>query len=243
MKNIQCLFNTFKKPYKVKNKKGKCIKHSEQIYCGDIEDAKQDGIRVFMSLAEDFSFQPESSDELYKRFYCKLCKLFNESIKFSAYAIEEISVDKNGDSYSLIDDYVDENAEIDLYRIENDYAEDVDYKRYKYIGVYEELYTVVKNDFTTLLRTDAYVQRNVIDLIKSNYHLRWDSAKQEHRFPHMKELLSEYNCKYNANLCPERFSEVFSDLYRILCEGTKTLGDVPLTRREFKDKNREKEDI
>jgi len=142
MKNVQCLFNVFKKACKVENKKGKCIKHREQIYCGDIEDAKQDGIRVFMSLAEDSSFQPENSDELYKRFKYELCKLFNESIKLSAYAIEETAFDEDGDGYSLIDDYADENAEFDLYRIENDYAEDVDYKRYKYIGVYDELYTV-----------------------------------------------------------------------------------------------------
>ncbi len=240
MKNVQCLFNVFKKPYKAENEKGKCIKHREQIYCGDIEDAKQDGIRVFMSLAEDFSFQPKSSDEVYKRFKYELCKLFNESIKFSAYAIEETAFDEDGEGYSLIDDYADENAEFDLYRIENDYAEDVDTSD-NYIGEFRELHdNVLKNDITELLRPDAYVQRNVINLIKNNYYLRWDRIKQERRLPEMVELVGEYNQIYDTEISPVRFSEVLSDLYKILCETTTTLKGATLTRREYKKKNKDR---
>lgn len=232
---LECILKKLYKYYKMPCKFSRgsdCPKFHEQIYSGSFEDLKADAIMILYKLFNDKDFNPQTSGEIYQRLEYDLKKFLDSTIETSAYGISEnISYeDKNISLFDLIP------AKNNKSRISS-----------KYHGVFEEIANVVGNyNVKLLLKGDAFVQRNVVDLIKKYYKPTYNTKLDMNTYPRQKDMLAYYAYEYGETIEQSAYSAALEGIMKAICQCTVSLKGKPVKRNDFiknKEETQEENDI
>lgn len=225
------IYGYYKMPYKFP-RESKCPKFYEQIYNGSFEDLKADAVMVLHKLFNDKNFAPQTSGEIYQRLEYDLKKYLDSTIETSAYTISE-NVSCEGKNISLFDLIPAKNNRVDY--------------QGKYHGVFEEIAGVVNNyDVKKLLKGDAFVQRNIIDLIVKYYRLTYNPTLDMNAYPRQKDMISYYQYEYGETISQPAFSAALEGILKAICECTVSLKGKPVRRSDFiknKEETEEENDV
>lgn len=179
-------------------------KFYEQVYNGTFDDLVSDGALVLYTLFQDKDFKPLTSAEIYQEFYCRLLKKAGENIKTSAYGISE-HIYFDGEELSLFDLFP---AKCDKSKIS-----------YKYRGVFEEIADVVGNyDVKLFLRSDAIIQKNIVDLIKKYYKPVYNPTLDINTYPRQKDMIVYYKHEYGETISQPEFSAALEGIMKAVCQ-------------------------
>lgn len=225
---LKKIYKYYTKPCKFP-RESECPKFHEQVYNGSFEDLKSDAIMVLYRLFSDKDFSPKTSGEIYQRLEYDLKEFLNGTIKTSEYAVSE-NVSCEGKNISLFDLIPAKNNKS---RISS-----------KYHGVFEEIADIVSNyDIKTLLRSDAFVQRNIVDLIKKYYKPTYDPQTDMNTYPRQKEMIVFYRHEYGETISQPAYSAAVEGILKAICECTVSLKGKSVKRADFIKNEEEQEEI
>lgn len=227
---IMSWYEVYRLPYK-RSKGDKCTKFNEQVYNGSREDMKLDMLIELYKLFEDTTFCPTTNAEIYSRLKYNTINTIGENIDTSCLSKSDIVYDDDGEEYSLLDIVKD-----------NEYT-NLD-KDYYYNGVMLEIADIVHNfDVKLLLKKDAYVQRNVIDIIYKYYDYRYNEQSDECELPKQSEMIEYYKTEFGTKITQSQYSRALSDIFKAICNCTISLKGVDIKRDFFIDKETKIYDI
>lgn len=210
-------------------------KFREQVYCGSLNDLMSDAVLVLYKMFDDKSFVPQTSDEIYIEFYYRLLKCASDNIESSAYSIFENVFCENCDGEEL--------SLFDLVAVKNNNSR----MSSKYHGIFQEIASIIDNyDVKSLLKGDAFVQRNIIDLIRKYYKPTYDPQTDMNTYPKQKDMISYYQHEYGETISQPVYSAAVEGILKAICECTITLKGKSIKRSDFiknMEENREENDI
>lgn len=225
---LKKIYEYYKLPY-IFPRESKCPKFYEQIYNGSFEDLKADAVMVLHKLFNDKNFAPQTSGEIYQRLEYDLKKYLDSTIETSAYTISE-NVSCEGKNVSLFDLIPAKNEKS---RISS-----------KYHGVFEEIFDIVSNyDVKALLRSDAFTQRNIIDLIEKYYKPTYNPQMDMNTYPRQKDMLVYYKHEYKETISQPAYSAAIEGILKAICECTISLKGKSVKRADFIKNEEEQEEI
>lgn len=225
---LKKIYRNYTKPYKF-SRESECPKFHEQVYNGTFEDLKADAVMVLYKLFSDKDFSPKTSGEIYKRLENDLKEFLGGTIEKSAYAISE-NVSREGKNISLFDLIPARNNKS---RISS-----------KYHGVFEEIFDIVSNyDVKLFLKGDAFVQRNIIDLIKKYYKPTYDLQTDMNIYPRQKDMIIYYQHEYGETISQPAYSAAVEGILKAICECTVSLKGKSVRRSDFVKNKEEQEEI
>ncbi len=205
-------YNVYRKPYKFK-KGSSCPKFHEMTYCGTLSDVRSELWMVLHDLFECDYFYPKSSKAIYEQVNYSLLVRLGENIKTSQYAFSENTVNDDGEKISILDMIPKRDLRFNgLYEMNTGYY-----------GVYREIHDIVTNyDVKKLLRSNAHVQCNIIDLIQKYYKPCYDDIKDMQIYPEQKDMIEYYEKEYGVKISQPEYSaaleNIFSGYYSMHCE-------------------------
>lgn len=225
---LKKIYGYYKMPY-IFPRESDCPKFHEQIYSGSFEDLKADAVMVLYELFNDKDFSPQTSGEIYQRLENDLKEFLGGTIEKSAYSISE-NVNCEGKNISLFDLIPAKNEKS---RISS-----------KYHGVFEEIFDIVSNyDVKALLRSDAFTQRNIIDLIEKYYKPTYNPKLDMNTYPRQKDMISYYKYEYRETISQPAYSAAIEAILKAICECTVSLKGKSVKRADFIKNKEEQEEI
>ena len=225
---LKKIYKYYTKPYKFP-RESECPKFYEQVYNGTFEDLKADAIMILYKLFNDTNFSPKKSGEIYQRLENDLKEFLGGTIEKSAYAVSE-TVNYEGKKLSFFNLIPAKNNKSRMSS--------------KYHGVFEEIFDVVSNyDVKVLLKGDAFVQRNIVDLIKKYYKPTYDPQTDMNIYPRQKEMLSYYRYEYGETISQPAYSAAIEGILKAICECTVSLKGKNIRRSDFVKNKEEQEEI
>lgn len=227
---LECILKKIYRYYKMPckfSKESECPKFHEQIYNGSFEDLKADGVMVLYKLFNDKNFKPKTSGEIYERLEYDLKKFLDGTIETSIFAVSE-NINFEGKNISRFDLIPAKNGK-------NTAS--------KYRGVFQELFDIVNNyDIKKLLKNDAFVQRNIIDLIEKYYKPTYDPKTDMNTYPKQKDMIAYYGHEYGETISQPEYSCAVEGILKAICECTISLKGKNIKRSDFiKDKEEQEE--
>lgn len=239
-KNRDKQTNDFKENKSAKEKRYKIYnepppKFCEQVYCGSLNDLMGDAVLILCKMFDDKSFVPQTSGEIYIEFYYRLLKCAGENIKTSAYTFSENIICENCDGEEL--------SLFDLVAVKKNNNN----MSCKYHGVFEEIADIISRyDIKTLLKGDAFVQRNIVDLIKKYYKPTYNPTLDMNTYPRQKEMLAYYKYEYGESIEQSAYSAALENILKAICQCTINLKGKTIRRADFiknKEETQEENDF
>lgn len=197
-------------------------KFYEQVYCGSFNDLMSDAVLILCKMFDDKSFVPQTSGEIYIEFYYRLLKCASSNIETSAYTLSEniFCESHDGEELSLFDLVAVKNKNNKISG--------------KYHGVFEEIANIInKHDIKALLKRDAFVQRNVVDLIKKYYKPIYNPAKDTQEYPKQKDMIEFYRQEYGKAIAQPEYSAALEGILKAVCQCTVSLKGKSVKRSDF----------
>lgn len=229
---LKKIYTHYTKPWKL-SRESKCPKFHEQVYNGTFEDLKADTAMILYKLFNDKNFRPQTSGEIYQRLEYDLKKFLDDTIKTSAYAAVSENVSYEGKNISIFN----------LLPARSNKSK----TSTKYHGVFEEIFDVVNNyDIKVLLKGDAFVQRNIVDLIKKYYKPTYDPQTDMNTYPKQKDMIAFYGHEYGETISQPEYSCAVEGILKAICECTVSLKGKPVRRSDFiknMEENQEENDF
>ena len=222
------IYTYYTKPYKFP-RESECPKFHEQVYNGSFEDLKADAVMVLYKLFNNKDFRPQTSGEIYQRLEYDLKRFLDGTIEVSAYSISE-NASYEGKNFSLFD--------LIPFKSGKNIAS------YNYQGVFQEIFDIVSSyDIKVLLKGDAFVQRNVVDLMKKYYKPTYDPQTDMNTYPKQKDMISYYKYEYGETISQPEYSCAVEGILKAICECTVSLKGKPVKRSDFVKNKEEQEEI
>lgn len=198
-------------------------KFYEQVYNGTFHDLMGDGALVLYTLFQDKNFVPLTSAEIYQEFYWRLLQKASENIRISSYGISE-NIDYDGE------EHFEKISLFDLIPAKSDKSK----MSYKYRGVFQEIADVISNyDIKLFLRSDAIIQKNIVDLIKKYYKPVYNPTLDMNTYPRQKDMLCYYKYEFGETISQPEFSTAIEGILKAICECTVSLKGKPIKRSDF----------
>ncbi len=222
-------YNVYRKPYKFK-KGNSCPKFHEMTYCGTLSDVRSELWMVLHDLFKCDYFYPKSSKAIYEQVNYNLLVRLGENIKTSQYAFSENTVNDDGEKISILDMIPKRDLRFyGLYEMNTGYY-----------GVYREIHDIVTNyDIKKLLRSNAHVQRNIIDLIQKYYKPCYDDIKDMQTYPEQKDMIEYYEKEYGVKISQPEYSAALENIFQVIIQCTVSLKAKNIKRSDFINNKKE----